>query len=113
MKQCEFPKCGRGKSRCMCEGDPVTAPTPDAVAQAREALVRVFDAANISARPLTLNDLAAALGLKDYSHSGLADALIAAVRAECAAKVRERAEMMSPYNRQWVEQILAILEAQP
>lgn len=27
-KPCEFPKCGRGKSRCMCEGEPNPV-TPD------------------------------------------------------------------------------------
>lgn len=44
--------------------------------EVREALKRVFDAANISAKPTTLNDLAEAMGMCEYSHFGLADALL-------------------------------------
>lgn len=112
MKQCEFPKCGRGKSRCMCEGDPVTAPTPDAVAQARtivELCVGKCVIAQMSEEAMR------------ETHAAL-DALIAAVRAECAAKVLN-APRYGRYDHEILpmeygnllkrDELLAALEAHP
>ena len=62
----------------------------EAVAQAREALVRVLQAAHISCEPSTFYDLAETLGVTfPPTEHQIADALFAAVRAECAAKVPE------------------------
>lgn len=79
---------------------------PDAEAKAREAVLREVYVGNASPeRAKVLAD----------EHKAALDALIRAVearvRGECAGKVREHTEMMSPYNREWVEKLLAALEA--
>lgn len=89
---------------------PVTAPTPDAVVQAREHLRGAFE---------RLTESLECDGLVDV-HMMRVDALIAAVRAECAAKVRA---LPTRYEGEWESRpipasafrvdVLKILEAHP
>lgn len=75
----------------------MTAPTRDAVAQAREAALAFWVEGGLSGMEKRV------------------DALIAAVRAECAAKVRELPVKYDDAPEAWLarEAVLRALEAQP
>ena len=68
----------------------------EAVAQAREALVRVLQAAHISCEPSTFYDLAETLGVTfPPTEHQIADALFAAVRAEMAQEATDAIARLS------------------
>lgn len=100
---------GNNRARAGLDVAPVTAPTPDAVAQARERINWCFafyhNASGKTEKQDAAKHLAPAL-----------DALIAAVRAECAAKVRALPNWSSKHDGgPWVnrDEVLAALEAHP